>query len=346
MLFYVTRERSAGTIRRLLKSLETSWLKRPDFIRPVSYETLFELKHAPIANYVFTDFDRLSGYELDTVGRLANTLIAADPTVRISNWPSRAMGRYQLLRRLYEAGINSFNVWRLDEERAPTAYPVFIRREHDARGPETPLLHTEAEFRDAVAALQAEGKGLSGRIAVQYVPARTASGQYHKYGAYRFADRIVPQHLLVADNWIVKRRATVRDGSLSDDEHRFITQNPHANELMHVFELAQIDFGRIDYCAVNDRLEVFEINTNPQFPRARVTQDGSMIRRKLVVEGVLEGFRALDSEHAGRGLIEFHYARPRLQRMRARPLKLRFRDWVTARSWRAEFGTAAVRRPG
>lgn len=343
MLFYVTKERTSRTIRRLLKTLETSWQQRPAFIRPLSYETLFELKRAPIANYVLTDFDRLTGYELDTVGRLANALVAADPTVRISNWPSRAMGRYQLLRRLHEAGLNSFNVWRLDEERAPTAYPVFIRREHDARGPETPLLANEAEFRAAVAKMQTQGKSLTGRIAVQYVAALDEAGQHHKYGAYRFGGRIVPQHLLTADSWIVKRHATVRNGGMSDAEHRYVTENPHADCLMKIFELAQIDFGRVDYCMVDGRIEVFEINTNPQFPRAMISSDRSMIRRKLVIAGVLEGFRELDPAHEGRGVIEFGYARPRLQRMRGRPLQRRFRDWLTARKWRREFGAAPLK---
>jgi hypothetical protein len=342
MLYYVIRERSAGTINRLLKTLETSWLERPEFIRSVSYETLFSLKRAPVASYVFTDLDRLNGYEIDAACAIARAVVAADPKARISNWPNRALSRYALLRRLYEAGLNSFNVWRLDEERLPDAYPVFIRREHDAQGPETPLLRNEAEFRAAVAGLQDAGRGLTGRIAVQYISALDELGRHRKYGAFRFGGRIVPQHLMTAESWVVKRAATDRAKELIEEERRYVSDNPHAEQLLRIFDLAQIDFGRVDYCIADGRIEVFEINTNPNFPRARITQDERMLRRKIVVEAVLEGFRELDSGSAVRGLVRFRPPRPRLQRLQDRPLRQRFDDWLTARRWRAEFGRPAA----
>ena len=50
MLYYVTRELHAYTIDRLLNSLQNSWLPPPEFIRTTTYETLFALRRAPIAN--------------------------------------------------------------------------------------------------------------------------------------------------------------------------------------------------------------------------------------------------------------------------------------------------------
>ena len=305
MLYYVTRELHAYTIDRLLSSLQTSWLPRPEFIRTTTYETLFALRCAPVANYVFTDLDRLTGFEIDAATEIAKSLVAADPTVRISNWPNKPAGRYTLLRRLYEAGLNSFNVWRLDEERMPDAFPVFIRREHDALGPESALLHTEAEFRAEVARLRAEGKSLTGRIAVQYLSARDEQGRHRKYGAFRFGDRIVPQHLMVSDTWVVKRDLTDLGVQPIEEERAYVIENPHAERLLNIFDLAEIDFGRIDYCISNGRIEVFEINTNPQFPRAVITDDERMLRRKIVVEGILAGFRHLVPPNARRGIARF-----------------------------------------
>ena len=338
MLYYVTREQHAYTIDRLLHSFRDSWMPRPDFIRTATYETLFALRRAPIANYVFTDLDRLSGFELDAATEIAKSLVVADPTVRITNWPNKPAGRYTLLRRLYEAGLNSFNVWRLDEERAPDAFPVFIRREHDALGPESPLLRTEAEFHAEVARLRTEGKALTGRIAVQYLSARDEHGWHRKYGAFRFGDRIVPQHLMVSDSWVVKRALLDRTAQLIKEERDYVVNNPHADQLMKIFDLSEIDFGRVDYCVANGRIEVFEINTNPQFPRARITDDEHMLRRKIVVEGIVAGFRNLDPPNAGRGLARFRTPKPKLRRLRDRSLRRQLKDWMTFCRWKAQHG--------
>lgn len=334
MLYYVTRQRSARTINKLLKSFDNSWLPRPDYIQPVSYETLFALRRAPIGHYVFTDLDRLNGYEIDAACEIADALVKAAPMARISNWPNRPLGRYHLLRRLYEAGLNSFNIWRLDEERAPSAYPVFIRREFDARGPETPLLHNEAEFRAAVAQLLATKRGLTGRVAIQYISAKDQAGLHRKYGAFRLGDRIVPQHLMTAESWVVKRQATNPALEPVQEEFDYITRNPHRDQLMQVFELARIEFGRIDYCIIDGRVQTFEINTNPNFPRARITQDDRMARRKYVVENLLEGFKALGAGDCGHGMVRFKSPRPKLQRLRDRPLRDRLSDLRTGWRWR------------
>lgn len=334
MLYYVAREQHLYTIDRLLESLRRHWPKPPNFIRVVSYETLFALKRAPIANYVFTDIDRLTGYEIDAAAEIVRGLLKADPSVKIANPPQRVLGRYALLRRLYEAGLNSFNVWRLDEERAPDAYPIFIRREQDALGPESALLHNEAEYRAAIAALQAAGKGLSGRMAVQYVPYADSQGIFRKYGAFHFRGRVVPQHLMAADSWIVKRGASEIEASRINEELDYVRENPHADHVRKVFQMAETDFGRIDYCVMNGRIETFEINTNPNFPRARSEDDGRQTRREAVLDGVLQGFAELDPPHAGRGLAKFHFPYPKLHRLRARSMWRRIGDAMTGMRWR------------
>ncbi len=336
MLYYVTRELHAYTIDMLLGSFERSWLPRPDFLRPLSYETLFALKRAPIGNYVFTDIDRLSGFDIDAASEIAKSVALAAPGAMISNRPNRVLNRYALLRRLYEAGLNSFNVWRLDEERAPTAYPVFIRREQDALGPESALLRDEGEFRAAVAELQASGKGLTGRMAVQYVPATGLDGLHRKCGALYFRGRVVPQHLMISDGWVVKRAMTDFAGDLSEEEEAYVRGNPHADALREIFRLAEIDFGRADYAVVNDRVEVFEINTNPSFPRARVTQDRRMIRRKIVIEGLVAGFTDLDAGSHGAGVVRFRTPKPKLHRLRERSWSRRFKDQLAAIRWRID----------
>ncbi|WP_119300859.1 hypothetical protein [Dongia deserti] len=334
MLYYVTREQHAYTIDRLLGSFKNSWLPRPAMQR-LSYETLFALKRAPIGNYVFTDIDRLSGYEIDAASEIVKSVVRAAPGVLISNPPNRVLNRYGLLRRLYEAGINSFNVWRLDEGRMPTAYPVFIRREQDALGAESPLLHNEAEYRAAVASLLASGKGLTGRVAVQYVRATGPDGMHRKYGAFCLRGLVVPQHLMISESWVVKRDMADAAAELSEEEEGYVTSNPHADRVREIFRLAQIDFGRMDYGLVDGRMEVFEINTNPSFPRARITQDRTMIRRRIVIEGVVAGFDAMNAGEHEHGLVRFRTPKPKLHRLRNRPWTRRLKDMVTWCRWQA-----------
>lgn len=335
-LYYVAREQHRYTIDQFLSSLRRNWPDPPRFIRCISYETLFALKRAPIGNYVFTDIDRLSGYEIDAAGEVVKGLVKAAPGIRIANQPQRVLGRYALLRRLFEAGINSFNVWRLDEERAPDRYPVFLRREQDALGPESDLLHNEAEFRAAIAALQDAGKGLAGRIAVQYVPYEDATGVFRKFGAFNFSGRVVPQHLMLADSWVVKRGSSEITAQRSTEELDYVQDNPHAEHLRRIFRIAEIDFGRVDYCIADDRIEIFEINTNPNLPRARIDNEGRQARRKLVIEAALAGFADLNAGCPARGLAKFHYPHPKLHRLRDRALWRRLNDRLEGLRWRLQ----------
>lgn len=335
MLHYVARELHRYTIDGYLGAHRKAGVALPVHIRPVSYETLLAVKHAPVGNYVFTDLDRLSGYEIDAATEIAKAVQAADPSALISNWPNRVLGRYALLRRLLEAGINSHGAWRLDEARAPTAYPVFIRREQDALGPESPLLHDECEYRAAIEALQKAGKGLGGRVAIQFRQEPDAAGIYRKYGAFCFRGRIVPQHLFVSHDWIVKYSSMDLSPEIIAEEERYVFDNPHAAQLRRIFELAETDFGRIDYTIVDGRIEVFEINTNPTFPRIRSAPDSRGRRRAHVLEGLIQGFGDLDPRGVGRGLARFKTPKPKLHRLRERSIRRRAGDILAGCKWRA-----------
>src|SRR5687768_5065848 len=94
-------------------------------IRVRSYQELCTLGSADKATYVFTDMDRLAGPNLLAAGLLYRRLKAAD--IRVLNDPARIPSRSGLLRRLAKRGINDFNAYRLEEERDPERWPVFLR---------------------------------------------------------------------------------------------------------------------------------------------------------------------------------------------------------------------------
>jgi hypothetical protein len=47
------------------------------------------------------------------------------------------------------------------------------------------------------------------------------------------------------------------------EETQYLSENPHLEQLRRIFEIAKINFGRIDYGCVNGKVQVWEINTNP-----------------------------------------------------------------------------------
>jgi hypothetical protein len=335
MLYYVAREQHRYTIDRLLRTIRQAGRQPPDHLRVATYEGLLAVKRAPIGSYVFTDLDRLTSYEIEAATEIAHAVRHADARAMISNWPNRVLGRYALLRRLHEAGINSYNVWRLDEERMPTSYPVFIRREQDALGPETPLLHDESEYRAAVAQLRERRRALIGRIAVQFCQSADEAGMYRKYGALYFRGDVVPQHLFLSRDWMVKRSTLELTPDMMAAEERYVFENPHADQIRAIFALAETDFGRIDYTIVDGRVQTFEINTNPNFPRMRLDPDGRLRRRLHVVEQTLLGFKAMDGGVTRTGLTRFRTPKPKLHRLRNRSIWRRAGDLAALLRWRA-----------
>lgn len=334
MLYYVAREQHRYTIDRLLGSIVQAGRQPPDHLRVATYEELLAVKRAPIGSYVFTDLDRLTPYEIEAAAEIARAVQNADERAIVSNWPHRVLGRYALLRRLHEAGLNDSNVWRLDEERMPSGYPVFIRREQDALGPETPLLHNESEYRAAIAQLRDRGHPLLGRIAVQFCDSADATGTYRKYGALYFRGDVVPQHLFLSREWMVKRSTLELSPDMMAEEETYVFDNPHVDQIRAIFALAETDFGRIDYTIVDGRVQTFEINTNPNFPRMRLDPDGRLRRRLHAVERTLAGFKAMDGGTTRLGVVRFRTPKPKLHRLRNRSIGRRARDLAALARWR------------
>jgi hypothetical protein len=48
------------------------------------------------------------------------------------------------------------------------------------------------------------------------------------------------------------------------DELRLMRENPYGQAMRRVFELAGVEYGRVDFGLVSGRPSVYEVNTNPQ----------------------------------------------------------------------------------
>lgn len=323
MIYYLCVERFAGfTIN---KTLSSGVLPR-DRVAFLSYEQMFHDRQVPAGTYVFTDFDRLTRYELECAAAAWRALRAQPGIGRMLNAPHRVLERVALMNALRRAGVNKFGVWRIGDGVLPERYPVFIRAEDDSTGPETDLIHDENALRRTMAGLLAGGKPLRGRIAVEYCAERGTDGYFRKYGAFKIGGTILPHHVHFSPHWIVKA-ATARRDAVNDDpdknrlpshereERDYVMENPHQSALEAIFRIAGIDYGRIDYTIVGGRIQVYEINTNPTLPSSG--RPGAAPHRQITRERFKTAFLALEPDPLPESrLIPIDLARPQRQDMR------------------------------
>lgn len=283
---------NAYPIDRLLKS--APWAKTA--LRPMAYRTLFGRGVVPGGTCIFSDFDLLNTFALDAACRAARAAEAQG--ARVLNHPSRAPERVALLRRLKQAGLSPVGVWRLEDGERPTAWPVFIRCEDGAAGSDTGLLDGPAAFEAALADLIRQGKSLKRRIAVQFAAEPDSDGYYRKYGAFVVGRRIIPQHILRNTHWMVKSNKAVKSAAFADEEFAYVAENPHAEALLKLATTVNIDFARIDYSILQGRIVVYEMNTNPSYPRFTGGDKDREGRRKIIARGLQAAFEELGSVSA------------------------------------------------
>lgn len=299
MIHLVTRADYDHTVRGFLDNTR----RELRCVRLLSYEGLWRRLRAPVGHYIFTDFDRLTGVEIDVLISLTDTLRQCHAGVRILNDPRWVLERVPLLRRLEREGLNRFGVTRLDAGERPSDFPVFIRSEDGCAGPETGLIDDEASLDASLHELRARGLTLKRRIAVGFCAEPDAAGYFRKYGAMNVAGVIIPQHIHRALDWNVKWRAAHFDASMVAEELTYLCENPHRDQLREIFHLAHIDYGRIDYGIVDGKVQTFEINTNPSLPRFANRNSLRAGRHDVLRPAMIEALRALDSPVSGSGTV-------------------------------------------
>ncbi|WP_153559022.1 hypothetical protein [Roseimaritima sediminicola] len=261
MIYFLTTKRHNYTIRKCLASRGAALA---DTIRPLCYGRLFLQKRYAPGTYIFSDLERLDTIATKRAADIQQRL-RGDARFRVLNSPGETQLRFDLLRTLADRGINDFRAHRLNTHPRPTRFPVFIRGEDDHKGPLSPLLHDQAELERWGRRFERRRGGRRGKLVVEFCDVSDGDGVYRKYAAFKIGDQILPRHLFFASEWCVKGWEHLEENYL-DEEWRYLTEDPHREQLRAIFDTAGIDFGRIDYGVCNGRLQVWEINTNPMLP--------------------------------------------------------------------------------
>lgn len=223
---------------------------------------------------------------------------------RVLNPLDRTLGRYDLLIALQDAGINDFRAYRLDELEQIERFPVFVRPEHLHTGNLSGLLRSRDELRAAADAID-ESTKRDGVVATEYVDTADSSGVYRKYSVFRIGDRFIPRHVLFSKDWVTKG-PDLDEQTMIEEEKRYLDSNPHDETLRRVFEIAQIDYGRIDYAVVDGGIRVWEINMNPSFapPILRVSPDRAHFQIETM-NAITSAVEALDTDDSGFIRLDF-----------------------------------------
>jgi hypothetical protein len=231
-----------------------------DVITPVHYESLLE-DHEPVdATYCFADLELMSSDQLRRAADLRERLLARG--CRVLNDPQRTLCRVDLNRTLVRAGVNDFTMYREHEPLDGCRFPVFVRGEHDHAGRRSGLLEDPLDVHTAIGKLRAEGPDPVDLLVVEFCDTADADGVYRKYSAFKVGDAILARHLHFSRDWHVKK-ADLDHEDMLQEERDFVGTNPHELQLRTIFEVAGVDYGRIDYAFRDGRLQVWEINTNP-----------------------------------------------------------------------------------
>jgi hypothetical protein len=232
-------------------------------VLPIRYEDICNVTEWPRGIYLFSDLQRATEWQRALALQLHEHLSHTPEGFRLFNHPTKSLRRFQLLRALFEQGFNAFNAYTLDELPNGVRYPVFVRYENQHIGPSTGLLKNEQELESALRKMLLEGHNPDDLIVVEFEDTTAGTGIFRKYGAFRFGDRVYTGHMMASTDWSVKREINDRV-LVGQEDLQFVKSNPHADQVMRAFDVANLTWGRIDYGVVDGRIQVWEINDNPK----------------------------------------------------------------------------------
>jgi len=296
MLNFFVNRRYAYTFS--IFALEWASPRFREVVKIIPYDRLPLIMDILPGTFVFSDLERLNSLQLNVLETFCDQLVSADADISIINHPKSVLNRYNLLRALYEAGINKYNVYPATDSACSPQYPIFLRMTNDHKGPLTDLLYNTQQRDAKLLQTAMQGFDTKHMLQVEFCETKGQDGLYRKYSAFRFgADQIIPGHMIFARDWIAKDGDPPDTHTLQESE-RYLQQNPHADKLMEIFELAGITYGRIDYSILAGNIQTWEINTNPILIKPRKEYKAELLEIKARLAKVFEKY-ILAMDHYG-----------------------------------------------
>ena len=247
---------------------------RNDF-RVVHYEDLLHQKEFAPGTYVLSALDQLNAANIRLLTEIYRQLKDIQG-IRFLNNPLTTLQRFDLLTELNRQGLNDFRAMRAGEDHVRVRFPVFLRNERIHGGAISSLLNSEREIKQAIGRALVQGHKLSEVLVIEFCDTANEAGYYRKYAAFIVGKKIIPRSLNYGREWMLKHSQTEFTMPMVLEELEYVTQNPHQQQLSNIFELAHIDYGRIDYSLKDGRVQTWEINLNPTIGRGLRPRSGKI----------------------------------------------------------------------
>jgi hypothetical protein len=289
MIYLLVTNRGSHTFRDYLQDWAGDLAAKMTLLM---YENYLHWPPEASGTYIFSDLERLTDAQLAIVRDCADRLQKSIPAALIINHPKHALRRFDLLKTLHETGINSFKAYPLLQVPNNVRFPVFLRFARDHNGPCSQLIPDRNALMLATLGLAAAGFRLDELLAIEYCDTCPADGWFRKYSSFRFGDRIIAAHVIYRKDWIVKDGGEHQETYLREEEETYIRSNPHEEFIRQIFDLAKIQYGRIDYSMLGDKPQVWEINTNPILLKSRAAYEAeapSEIPLKQALSSIIGG---------------------------------------------------------
>jgi hypothetical protein len=208
--------------------------------------------------------DRLDMPERRLAGQFYRHINAQGSGFCALNDPASGMGRYRLLRTLYQRGINQFNAYLATEQFDDLRLPAFVRSASMSLPPLTGLLSGRTELASEIERLTACGHPPEDLLIIELCGEPFVPGLWRKQAEYRFGDHYISSPSIYSAEWYVKRstQAVVPDAILEYDRD-VVRTNPFEALARQVFSIANVEYGRIDIGFAGGRPQVYEVNYNP-----------------------------------------------------------------------------------
>ncbi len=228
-----------------------------------TYESLRPDLDLPRGTHIFGALCQLSPAGRQVVAMLYDRLREAAPEIRLLNDPRRVWRRFELLERMYAAGINQFRAYRASQADTIERFPVFVRQESAHEGALTGQLWTPKELAAALRSLRARGLPLDDLLVVEFRDMADRDGVIRMASVFKIGERLIPAFQVRGRRWVLKWNHGDQDEPAMREFLRYVCENPHAAWARDVFDRAGIDYGRMDFGVCGDTLQVWEINLNP-----------------------------------------------------------------------------------
>jgi len=292
VITYLVVGKKGDTIRNFLRAWAPDLQKH---VRVLPYERLTQQSDFPVGPYIFSDLERLNFYYRKLASEAAEWL-AHKPGTHVLNRPSRYLDRIGFLKELARSGGCDYGFLYGDQihDFEKLRLPIFLRYAHKHNNL-TGLLLSSEDARSAVEKAWAQTPLLwRGKLmAVEFRDTSDGTGVFRKYSAMRVGQTLIPRHVLFSGNWLVKKPDLIDADRVAEEKH-FLDSFPERDQIMDLFKMAHVDYGRIDYAMIDGRILPWEINTNPRIvPAPDLIHQDRLPGQSRSAEAIRHAFRSL-----------------------------------------------------